>query len=611
MNQAARGPVQVRAILDDPNRRLVCPNFQRRFKWKTSQFTDLWNDIDLLLTDGSEVLFLGAFILKAEGGHALDLNTSLVVDGQQRLTTLALIIAAAASIARDHNLVDPNHVVTSTDEDESEGRLSDTIGSYLFVKGRSSANSTPKFEPTTFDKPEYNRILKALEVKDAIVADTGSNYKSPLLKRAFDENKRQLSERMEEHGSSDRAGYLLRIVDILLSKLHVIYVDLDDQYQINEVFDRLNRTGAKLNIVDLARNEVFRRFSAANDSDKATYSYENVWKPFEASVGTDYIDDLFFPYALIKNPTTTQQKAFSSLSAYWARQLASKRGVDEDAQAFVALVVEDLNYYKAAFVAITQGVRPEDCADSIWEVLRSLYLMPAPKAVYPFAIRLVSEYLHKQRSESFTHDSLLLMESFLIRRAFSGLEPTGLHAVFKAAYQRAIGDTGKEDISLVSDSFTSGTISFPSDKQFKEDIRKSPFYGRKVSRFVLLEYERSLRSHSGVSDTLYSDKQVTIDHIMPQTLKNTWLKTASSYHAEFIDIWANLILLSAPLNSLKSTKSFAEASRLISRENNFVQTKDVLSTYKSWRRKEMLERTELLTKFAVNRWPKDTLLTNQ
>jgi len=586
---SAYGPLPLTEVLNNPNLQLVCPHFQRRFKWGKSHFQSLWDDLDAILDESSEALFLGAFILKQPEGSAFGPKTSLIIDGQQRLTTIQLLIAAASWLARE------NHFE----------RLAQKYGGFLLLDHREIAGQ-PRFVPTQFDRAQFNKILRSLKIDGANIPFDESEPTRGTILTAFDENLKMLETRASAHGNIEQ--FLEHFIDKLLNAINVIYVEIDDRFQVNEVFDRLNRTGAPLSLADLARNEVFRRFGANYNSPIAVSVYNDIWRPFESSVGKEYIDKLFFPYALIKDSNTTQAKAFSKLSSYWAGELKARDGDESDAKAFAQLVVEDLNYFKPSFVAITQGIRPEGISDELWGVIRSLYLMPAPTAIYPFVLKLLSDYLAGKFTEEYTHDALKLCESFLVRRAFQGLEPTGLHAVFKRAFSESCAKD--QSLESVAESFTSSTITFPTDEEFVKSIGTFGLYGRRISKYVLLEYERYCRKYEDLDEKLFTDKNVTIDHVMPQSISGEWLTTFGKgmKHSKYVNTWANLVLLSRKLNSLKSTASYKAAKILVADENIFTSTKQFFSRNNSWTETEMNKRSKLLEDFALTRWPKESLL---
>ena len=144
--------------------------------------------------------------------------------------------------------------------------------------------------------------------------------------------------------------------------------------------------------------------------------------------------------------------------------------------------------------------------------------MPAPTTLYPYTMRLLLGVLKGEVLESDAKGCLSVIESFLVRRAFLGLEPTGLHAIFKDLWGKAGGDQ-EEVIKNVQ----TKTIEFPDDDRFADRIKTSDLYHRKLCKYVLEEYERSFTA----GDVLKTFPPITADHLMPQSREGDWISVIS------------------------------------------------------------------------------------
>jgi hypothetical protein len=143
-------------------------------------------------------------------------------------------------------------------------------------------------------------------------------------------------------------------------------------------------------------------------------------------------------------------------------------------------------------------------------------------------------------------------------------------------------------------------VQFPSDDQFRGDIKAKPLYGRRLAGYILGEYERGLIGGDPVPDV-----EPTIDHVMPQELTPAWEGVVSAEdHQALKDVWGNLVPLSMPANSEKGRKPWTEVKEYFQTETVFKTTKRLAQQYAVWNAERIRERGEQLALWAVNRWPK-------
>jgi hypothetical protein len=188
----------------------------------------------------------------------------------------------------------------------------------------------------------------------------------------------------------------------------------------------------------------------------------------------------------------------------------------------------------------------------------------------------------------------------LVRRAFSGREPTGLHAVFKGLWRK----NGGNPETLVPDLQTR-TIDFPDDAQLRRDISRRPFYGRRVDGYVLAELE--IDAHRTNPMTREQIDGITVDHLAPQSLKGAWINEFPDDKDErdrILGLLGNLVPLSQSDNSTKGSADWNEAGSRLRNETIYRTTREVLERYATWGPDQIIERTNILAEQAVLRWPR-------
>lgn len=563
--ELSAGPVTLLQLLRN-EREYVSPLFQRRYVWTVKQIEQLWKDVDEILEGRESARFLGALVLEVKSsGVAFQPDSSWIVDGQQRMTTLymsLLEIARCAELNSDHELA------------------ASLYRQYLFNQDGQHQNK-PKVTPTLPDYRQFNGLFSGLtgvspRLKPAYGDETGSLHTAS--RKISSEVKRRIFEDKNYSPSKARD-----VSGVLLQKLKFVQINLGDSEDPHQVFDSLNAQGVRLENKDLIRNIVFQRL--ADDPGSAEALYNGQWLPFEQELGAN-LDDYFFPFALIAKPTATKSTLLSTLRDRWASLEPHE-------------IMSDLRTFVPAFLAITDSDesrldRYE--SDALKVAIKRLNLMNAPSSIYPFVMQVLINYENGTLSELDALGSLRIVESFLVRRAIAGFEPTGLHALYKDLWSQTFG----VPVNVIGVIDRSATIQYPKDEQFINDIKQKPLYGRRMAKYILAEYERGL-----LGGDPFPDIDLTIDHVMPQTLTPAWRGVVSQEdHDSLKDTWANLVPLSGAANSEKGQMTWSDARVYFQSETVFKTTKRLAQSNENWDTDAIKQRAESLAHWAVQRWPR-------
>lgn len=582
--ELASDPISLGQRLAD-DVQLVCPLFQRRYVWKASEIDQLWEDIDSVLDGSYERRFLGALVFDDEqASSASSAGKYLVIDGQQRLTTLVLTIVALAE--------------RSMALGEKGTRLAGDLYEQYLVSRKANTKNQPKLSPTLADTRQFNEILR-----DAF----GNTFELDIdpLKETGDERGvmtdayRTISAHVKSRtsvapGLVADEGWLLQSVenlrDVLLDHLEFVEIRLGDEHDPNEVFDRLNKEGVRLGIIDLVRNEVLKRLG--DDAKLAMQLYSQEWKPFEESFHSETAKSgYFYPFALTIDNGITKAKTFSTLTKRWNNmfqesELSSKEQLKD--------IMADLRTHLSSYNAVASG-RLNQVDEEIREYVRRLVNLNVPTVTFPYLMQLLTAHSSGLTGTIETVECLRIIESFLVRRGLRGIEPTGLHAIFKKMWNVA-----KADPVLVRSAIISTTVVYPNDDDIRRAILEDNLYKRKICRYVLEEYERAVST----GDILETLPEMTIDHIMPQTQKGAWLDAVSkSDFDRLVNTWGNLVPLSSGANSTKGAKDWEEAKRFLSTETVFSSTKQVYTQHEEWNAATIQARSEKIAAWALDRWP--------
>ena len=561
------------------------PLFQRTYQWREKELAQFWDDVvNLLETGEEESNFLGVFVVQQKSINPIGTEELVVIDGQQRLTTIFLTLLAAAEKAEQLN--------------ETQFRKNDIQKRYL------QCNSNDHFEwfrlePTPLDRKQCNQIFNNFSGDRIRAFDAPAGKDTGTITIAFELIKKHLDNALSVLGEKNQIDTLKQFLARFLGGIEVVVINLSPGRNAHEVFDRLNNFGMKLQVIDLVRNEIFQKVE--KDQEKL---YLDKWQPFESELRTQFknikdkdvdkkIDGFFWPYLLIQQENAVKTKIFGELRDYWNSLEGDHIGFDA-----AEMILGDMSEWLPSYFALTLGKKPDGIGESFWKEIQVLNKIPVYIVSYPFLMRLIDGNIKNPQKHSDENCARCcqLIESFIIRRAIVGLQPSGLHGVFKILWKKA-GSNPKE----VRENLEKGSVEFPSGDRIREEIANGDMYSKKLASYILMEYEIYLQEKRWERWAQLPIPE--IDHVMPQTLSHEWLKEIKEEeHEKYKNTWGNLVLLTKSLNVSKSNKSFSEFKDGILKDTLFESTKAVCEE-SHWGIKEINERNKRLADWAVGRWP--------
>ena len=469
------------------------PLYQRSYCWSTKkELPSYKKDLERIFETATnpdtedEQIFLGAIILQKDANNsAVVSDRYTVIDGQQRLTTIFLTLAAMAQYSYDKGFKELSEAL---------------IKKYLVSDGANTKNF-PKLEPTNLDRKQINNILKDL-FGHRIKINPGSGKDEGSLTAAYKYIRYQIVEALIKDMDKDETEATFEsFMTVFLNKFVIADITLSSSHNPNEVFDRLNTKGVKLGVIDLIRNNLFKPYG--QDQEKCEIFYESYWLEFENRLKVKHkdtkniesqVDNFFFPYALNQNNAIAKNSMIDALGKLWKNKTSST-------------VVEDMMRYIPSYFAVIGGEHfkdriPTEITGSLREALVNLHQFSVPQSSYPFLIRCVLEVLEGRLNPDVAAESLRIVESFFVRRAFVfDEEGSGYHAIFKRLWEDTKGLPNQ-----VKEKIHTTTKAFPLDREFETAICTKPVYGknnRKISSYAIRRIF-GLDSLRGLSKQSYS-----------------------------------------------------------------------------------------------------------
>jgi hypothetical protein len=550
----------------------VIPFFQRPYKWMPKRLDRFEKDLLSLVDGTNDVHFLGAVIHHGLYTDPSDPDAYQVIDGQQRLTTIYLYLCAIVKIYIElGDLVEAQKIFRK-----------------YIASGGNYNKSNIKLQSSKEDQGDMNAVIReVLATKNFDKTLEGFRF-SPLsnsveankrVAKNFNAAKAFLRKQVKIEGA-ERLGL---IYTRLVQAMTIVQIDIKDPTNGPKIFDSLNSGQEPMTTGDLVRNDVFAK-TAADDPDEAVRVDTHHWGPFYAKFkvdSKDYFDDYFFPFGLVFDSNLRKSDVYAALKEHWQGKKPEN-------------VVKELSRFQAPFLDLKFGSNASGHPKSISRAFRRFYTMGAPSSIYPFMMQLsvaISE-------GAVTHENALqtmsLLDSFLIRRALCGHEPTGLHAVFKGLWGEVKGKPTAENVALRL--AARKTVQWPSNSEVTEAVRTMPLYETSIDKYVLMQYDESL----GGDDV--SSLNMWIEHVMPQAHSRHWQSISASDHARQEDLFANLIPLSSSMNGQLQASGYDVKSPEYELHSAFTSARTFAKKYPEWNSELIDQRSVELAEWCVKRW---------
>lgn len=553
----------------DGSVRYSAPVYQRYYVWGSDALEALLEDVEAAAEEKAEQ-FIGAMVVQDFGkkGGNQSPNEYLIIDGQQRLTTIYLLLCGIAWAYIEGKK--PEHAKT-------------LVQTYLAFSAGKYAGM-PKLLPTLQDRKQLFDILKEeITCIDWVLSSESVDQNS--TRHGISSQWKNIKAFLEEDLFSEKGRLLLRRAEEfqqqLLNQIVFIQVVLEAQDDANTVFSKLNYDGVKLSLSDLVRNDVISRVteSTQNAFDKF---HATIWEPFERAFPKNSFDQFITIYAFLSfKGSIPKSRAFPELQKAWT----GKRP---------AAIVAEMNVFADLYCALVKYAPIKGVDAVVGERVHRLSLMPKTTVTWPYILELLNAYRRGKATKRQALDCLSIVESFLVRRAIVGLEPTGLHAVFKSLW----GKVGANPKALRSRIVT-GTIRCPDDKRVRDALCGEEMYSRRIVKYLLIQRELSFNTQHGY-DTAAED--FSVEHILPQNLSSGWNSGFSRQdHKLLLHTIGNLVPLTKTQNSKIGDHAWPKKQAKF-KGSNWKTTQKVASI-RTWDKAKIQARSRDFANWAILQWP--------
>lgn len=584
--------------------RLIVPLFQRPYVWsRENQWKPLWEDVvrianRMIETPGvrQQPHFLGAVVLQQLQNPVGSLQARTVIDGQQRLTTLQLLLDALHTVLVEMECAQPAMRIDA------------------LISNPEAFCELPedKFKvwPTNRDRPAFNCVMGAEPPVDyGSLEHAGERLVE--AHRYFAEEARTWIELNGPEDISDRAAKIEHVVRELLQ---MVVIDLTADENAQEIFETLNARGAHLTAADLIKNFVFQRLVESGADVEAVY--EAHWKEFETGFWEAEVTFGRLRYSrssIFMNHWLIAQTGEEIV----AREVFSrfKRFADHESDSTMVDLVAQIHRASSVYRAFIEGATANNPVDRLQLFAYRTSVLES-EVFKPVALWLVDPDQDPVPEDQLLK-SLEVIESWLVRRMLVRAKTSSYTQIAaELLTQLRKGDRAASGDAIEGFFAGQSVISryWPDDNEVRQELGQLMAYQRLRRgrlRMVLEAIEDSRRGWTGTSEGLGGERvargKYHIEHVLPRRWQTNWPLTAGSSELErdrLVHTIGNLTLLTGKLNS-KVSNSAWDIKRPSLREHDVLKMNvDLLDAAEDeWTDDKVRSRTKALIEVVLRIWP--------
>lgn len=552
------------------NCQFVIPVYQRKYTWIANKHVKkLLEDFDELLCGNTSTHFLGIIIYVSNEIGAFHREFS-VVDGQQRLTTIFLMLQALKHIAQQSgrddfaNIIDETYLVNRHASDTAKFRLKPIVS-----------------EDGVYQKIAVGRLDAFTEVDKK--TNCYKNYKY-----------------IYDHFLKKIESFSIENLVAALSKFQIVYIPLDATDNAQQIFESINSTGVELAPADLIRNFLLMDLS---DSDQERF-YERYWLDIENKLETTMnVNEFFRFYLSVKRYELVKKDEVYNEFKEWYSKEANKAIVINSINKVDARenLLKDINKYASYYSKIYISSEEVQALPSLHWFRRSKSLMPAA-----FLLEMYRVYEEGALSTSDFNEIIDLIDSYLVRRALCEKPTSNITRLFPSLLRNVLtysADTKQSILECTKyclvNKNKNNLLKMPNDQEVEEALFKINAYSNTATRVVLEKIENFDNPLE-----IKNLNNLSVEHLLPQTATPYWEKRVlEGQYDDYVNLIGNLTLASGLDNSKMSNKPWVDNNadidkhRILSRTGHLKLNIGLLSLT-DWNSKLIMQRTKELIEYV-------------
>lgn len=550
-------------FFDGSDKRFIIPLYQRNYDWKEDNCEQLFQDLLKMHHSDRKSHFFGSIVSSIQSGT----EDRFIIDGQQRITTVSLLLIAMVNAFKVGDI------------QATDGKLVDKIFKRYLVDEYQEDERKVKLKPIKKDMDAFDALLykpKEQYLKGSNVTRNYEFFYDKIVK----------------------SGLTMDELFETIKKLEVINIKLDEDDDPQLIFESLNSTGLDLSEADKIRNYLLMSLAPAEQDDL----YTRYWNPIEESTKYD-------PSSFVRDYLTMKQGKIGRIDKIYFifKEYAENERIGR------AELLEEMHHYAKIYSQIDNANMGTEKINRKLNQVRTLDSTVA----YPFYMAFFDYAEKNGLSDEEKYRVLDIVEAYWARRIICNLPSNALNKVFATLHRDVLNNMNKA-VEGTNPTYTDVLIYlllkkgrssvFPKDDEVKEDFATRQIYKMPANlrMFILerMENRDSKECHDVVKQL--TEKTISIEHIMPQTLSDKWKDALGEewerIHQQYLHTMANLTLTG--YNSQYSNLTFLEKRDMEKgfndsafRLNNYVKSCD------QWTEVEMKQRQHDLLEVFMRLWP--------
>ena len=532
--------------------KFIIPKFQRDYSWDSEQWDDLWADIETMLNEGTDH-YMGYLVLQTS-----NTKSTIIIDGQQRFTTITLIILSAIkSIQKLAN--------KGLEVDDNKKRIETLMSTYV-------GNIDPislEYDNILILNRNNNAYYKDYIVKLGDLKLRNTSYTEKLMKKCFEWFEQKIN------GKYSTGREYAQFIETIVENLYFTIIKVNDEMNAFRVFETLNARGVQLSSADLLKNYLFSLVDNTSEHPERVNILEEKWTKLTTNVRAEKLPDFIRYYWNSKNKTVRSNDLFKVL----------RNNIKEDRSVFE--LINDMLAYSDIYMALKNE------SDDLWnerdKVQEYVSLLNIFNLKQPISMLMAAyKHLSNEDFERVLCDAIVVSFRYNV---ICGKNPNDIEKVFNDIAIK-ISNNNTYDKNLLSKIYVNDnefTASFI-NKVFPENARNN-----KIIKYILGKYERF---KGGLRDVSIVSELDTIEHIYPQHPNEEWNDDNLD---SLIYRLGNMCLLEKKLNNNIGNKRYAEKVEVLN-QSTFITTNSISSEYPEWVQQSIVDRQKQMAKCAKTIW---------
>lgn len=533
----------------------IIPDYQREYDWDESEISELLDDLENIST--RESYFIGHMVFEGKFTG----NTFKVIDGQQRITTLTIMLSVIRDIFYEKGL----------------DNLGDAIND-KFIFSKDMNNNTFVILENKMPYPILQSYVQSKPNEKNLKVKPQKSGEKKIIE-TYDYFKKNFSAKLDNE--------LIDLRDKILN-LEVIFVAASDKVDAHTIFMTLNGTGKNLSAKDLIKNQIFSLYPKQTHLDEPN----DTWQRIVSNLNDNprFLNN----YWASRYKKIAEHKLFKEFYNEFVKPKKDMKFFLNDLEKF------SINYKKVTDPSLSDWNRSEY---EIYFSLNAIVKIFNIDVANTFLINLIEDYNAKRVSKAYLLKAFKIIEEFHFKHnAICSLRSSGLDTFYAKYARNTLAASNKHDKHIQIDLLVNELKNkMPSKNIFELKFDSKLFYSSKDSKqkrliqYVLNKIEAKFHNNNILLNN------VSIEHIYPEKPKDTvWVKLSNSQIAYNI---GNLVLLDAAINSDIGNKNFIDKKKIILSKSSIITTKKVFEENEDWNENNILERRNFLLNYTFeNMW---------